>query len=91
MTSELRTQAYNVLDEISQNLEIYTRTTTVDTSFDFEGVNYQVVGNLYNHFEQTDAMCGVEDKIIDFTFKGTIKGFSKEGDECVLTETEMKF
>lgn len=91
MTPTLRKQAYDVLDVISLELDFFTRTTTIDTSFDMEGVNYQIVGNLYNHYKTVDSMCGENDELCDFTFKGTINGFSKEDDECVLTETELIF
>lgn len=91
MTSELRNEAYDLLEEISQNLEIFTREKSIDLSFDFEGVNYQVTGKLYNHFDTVNTMCGIEDQLIDFTFKGTISGFSKADDECVMSETELNF
>lgn len=95
MTPAQRKKAYETLEAISfDNTD--SRNVSVDTSFDLHGVSDQLVGNLYNHFgtrqsPSGDIETGEEDYLLDFTFKGTITGFDRITDDCVMSETEITF
>lgn len=97
MTSELRKQAFEILQVVSFDLE---RTKEIEKSvsetFESDGVEYLVEGTLYNQYNRInspsgDIETGEKDELVDFTFKGTIIGFRKSDDECVLNETELEF
>lgn len=97
MTSELRKQAFEILQGISYETNRMVDTEkSVSETFESDGVKYIVEGTLYNQYKRIsspsgDAETGEKDELVDFTFKGTIIGFRKSDDECVLSETELEF